>query len=346
MPATQGRALNARLLSLSVLVASIACASAGCQTWPEMVHEPQVRNPYPQLHKIAVAPFFNLSTEPTLDGRACALAYFNELQSIPGYEVVPIGVTEQTLRAYELALNSGEDVRKLAQILDVDAVVIGAITDYDAFYPPRYTLTAEWYAADPMMGEIISGYGLPLGAADENQIPSRLFYEAQLARARNALQAGAAAMPSATTPADMTSPRSAPGELPAPPQPEGMAVSQTTTLTGVAPVPGHPARQKMSGAGSAPRTPIAPDATAPTAAPATPVMRHTATFSGDDPAVVAALKLDSRIYEDERRDGWQGHLQRSEDFIRFCSRMHLQEMLSARGGADETRVTWRWSKRR
>ncbi len=44
---------------------------------------------------MAIAPFLNLSTEPTLDGRQFALAYFNELQCVPGFEVVPVGIVER-----------------------------------------------------------------------------------------------------------------------------------------------------------------------------------------------------------------------------------------------------------
>ena len=39
-------------------------------------------------------------------------------------------------------------------------------------------------------------------------------------------------------------------------------------------------------------------------------------------------------------------LQRSDDFIRFCCHKHIAEMLTARGGAGETRVLLRWSEGR
>ena len=48
--------------------------------------------------------------------------------------------------------------------------------------------------------------------------------------------------------------------------------------------------------------------------------------------------------DDARFGGWQSYLQRSDDFIRFCCHMHIWEMLTARGGAGETRVVWRWPK--
>ena len=50
--------------------------------------------------------------------------------------------------------------------------------------------------------------------------------------------------------------------------------------------------------------------------------------------------------DDARIGGWQSYLQRSDDFIRFCCHLHITEMLTARGGAGETRVVWRWPERR
>src|SRR5687767_15017167 len=110
---------------------------AGCSQLPHVTQRPVVRNPFPQLTRVAVAPFFNLSAEPGINGRQVALAYFNELQSIPGFEVVPIGIVESKLQECNLSLGKAEDARKLALLLEVDAVVVGAITDYSPYYPPR-----------------------------------------------------------------------------------------------------------------------------------------------------------------------------------------------------------------
>jgi len=79
---------------------------------PQVAHEPSIHNPFPQLSKVAVAPFFNLSDEPTLDGRRVAIAYYNELQAIPGFEVVPVGVVERAIQDYDLTLRSPEDARR------------------------------------------------------------------------------------------------------------------------------------------------------------------------------------------------------------------------------------------
>jgi hypothetical protein len=105
-----------------------------------------VTNPIPGLSTVAVAPFLNLSAERATDGRRFALAYATELQKVPGFEVVPVGVTETAMVDAKVDLNDVDDVLKLAKVLRVDAVVVGAITDYSPYYPPRIGLQVNWYS--------------------------------------------------------------------------------------------------------------------------------------------------------------------------------------------------------
>jgi hypothetical protein len=77
-----------------------------------------------------------------------------------------------------------------------------------------------------------------------------------------------------------------------------------------------------------------------------PVMTHTRIYHGTDSEFTEALASYYHFREDARFGGWQNYLQRSDDFVRFCCHMHIAEMLSARGGAGETRVVWRWSDSR
>ena len=73
-----------------------------------------------------------------------------------------------------------------------------------------------------------------------------------------------------------------------------------------------------------------------------PVLRHTQTYNANDMEFTEALSSYYFFRDDARTGGWQSYLQRSDDFIRFCCHMHIAGMLSARGGAGETRVVWRW----
>ncbi len=104
-----------------------------------------VSNPAPNLPRIAVAPFVNLSAERSVDGRRFAEAYYTELQKVPGFQVIPVGVVDSALHDYGLNLDTPADMEKLIEVLDVDGVCFGAITEYNPYYPPRLGLQISWY---------------------------------------------------------------------------------------------------------------------------------------------------------------------------------------------------------
>ena len=45
----------------------LCIASSGCALWPDRIVEPQFHNPFPQIYRVAVLPFFNQSAGA--DGR-------------------------------------------------------------------------------------------------------------------------------------------------------------------------------------------------------------------------------------------------------------------------------------
>ncbi|MGV3482952.1 MAG: hypothetical protein ACO1RT_00895, partial [Planctomycetaceae bacterium] len=143
------------------LIAWLLACGGGCSAIPEIRHRPSLHNPFPQLKQVAVLPFFNQSQEPTLDGEAVALAYYAELQAIPGFEVLPVGVASNLLQQYSRTYgepHSGPQFQQLAQFMGVEAVVVGAVTDYGAYYPPRLAMTVHWYAANPGFHPVPAGY--------------------------------------------------------------------------------------------------------------------------------------------------------------------------------------------
>lgn len=316
---------------------------AGCNFLPEVSHQPTVHNPFPQLARVAVAPFFNLSTEPTLDTIQVANAYFNELQLIQGFEVVPVGQVETEIRRQHMTLNCPADARRLAQLLHVDAIVIGAITDYSPYYPPRMGIQVEWYAANPGFHPIPPGYGLPWGTHEEQDIPHPLIFEAEFALARQQLktQTPGAGLPSGGQAASETKGKKDLSTSPGSGAPgDGNGGPSGNAANGA-----NPAVQEDPAYWPDPRgfVPPPPRGTPPPCWPSdAPVLTHTRTYNGHDVDFTRALENYYVSRDDARLDGWQGYLQRSDDFMRFCCRMHIWEMLTARGGAGETRVVWRW----
>jgi hypothetical protein len=412
-----------RRLVAAMLAGVMLANASGCSLW-EVTHQPVIHNPFPQLHRVAVAPFFNQSDEPTVDGHEFALAYFAELQATPGFEVVPVNVVEDAIVAHQVDLSNAGEARRLAVILGVDAVVIGSVTDFNPYYPPRCGIRVEWYAANPGFHEIPPGYGLPWGTPEEEFIPQPLVFEAEfaLAKAQFATQTPNCPKPPLVPPnrrvisgdalqePDLFAPRPPSSDSPAESPPrdkdntedatesnddefgdatdatndatsqsendsENTGVTRTAyeeqtseeelpsgSGTGTMPVP------PQSNAGESNDTTGANGATSelPANWPSVnnfipqsqsacggvrspcvpyngPVMTHTRLYSGSDADFAAALENYFHFRTDARFGGWETYLQRSDDFIRFCCHMHISEMLSARGGADQTRVVWRWS---
>ncbi len=386
---------------LALLVGLLLIGSSGCSMiFPDVSYQPVVHNPFPQLSRVAVAPFFNQSEEPTVDGSKFALAYFAELQSVPGYEVVPLGVVEDAIIANHIDLSTPGEARRLGKILGVDAVVIGAITDYTPYYPPRCGMRVEWYSVNQGFHEIPPGYGLPWGTPEEEFIPAPLVFEAEmaLARAQMATQTPDCpppvdpmlrSLPNSTHPLlmppqpDISSRKDVPrpydprAKAPQPPddtsaskaarastaqfeepvkEEELPASAGDTSMPAVPSLQSEPATMAdTTGAIGAYGPPIVgwpdergfiPPPPSPIRPPCNPnngpVMTHTRVYTGTDSEFTEALASYYHFRDDARIGGWQNDLQRSDDFIRFCCHMHISEMLSARGGAGETRVVWQW----
>ena len=347
-----------------LVVLLLSLSLTGCSLLPRAVHQPLIHNPFPQLSKVAVAPFFNLTNEPTVDGRQFALAYFNELQLVPGYEVVPVNVVERAIEEHHLRLGGPDDVRRLAQLLGVEAVVVGAVTDYTPYYPPRCTMQVEWYATNPGYHPIPPGYGLPWGTKDEKKIPPSVVFQAEMALAREQMKTQT---PSCDTPSSGAQGLPSLEQVPSPPSPaEGLKPlsyeAPVNQPAGASASPVTPAVASDGPGGSSgvmtasvppnwpdPRgfVPPPPRPMPPTCWPnGSPVMSYTRAYNGHDSDVTDALEEYYLLRDDARFGGWQSYLERSDDFIRFCCHMHIREMLAARGGAGKTRVVWRWSANR
>ena len=71
---------------------------------------------------------------------------------------------------------------------------------------------------------------------------------------------------------------------------------------------------------------------------------YTRLFDGADSDVVNRLRDYLELRGDQRSGGWQGHLHRSEDFIRFTAYSMIVEMLSLHGGVAKTQIVLKWRK--
>ena len=324
-------------MRFGLLLSLVCLLCGGCAAIPEVTRVPQYHNPFPQLHRVAILPFYNLSAEPTVSQDDVALAYYGELQQIPGFEVMPPGVVKQWLMANRVEIDGATDFQMLARRLGVDIVIRGAVTEYSPYFPPRLGLAVDWFAANPSFHPIPPGYGLPWGTTQEEYIPDSLVYEAEFALAREQL---ATQTPDIPPEIDQKQPTSAvrharhaavPDSNPAAadPSPE-LPASDLAEFPADWPDP--------RGFIPPPPSPVRP----PYRPQYEPIITHTRLYMGNDLRVTDCLADYVNARDDARDAGWQGYLERSDDFIRFCCYLHVTETLAARGGAGKPRVVWRW----
>jgi hypothetical protein len=346
--------------------AVLCCALAftGCQIFPDKLHQPVYHNPFPQIHKVAILPFYNQSAEPTADGEAMAMAYYNELQAVQGFEVMPVGVAKRMLDASGLEPRTPQDFQRLARQMNVDAVIIGSVTEFTPYYPPRLGLAVDWYAANPSFHPVPAGYGLPWGTAEEEFIPTPLVHEAEFSLAKEQLRTQTPEIPpeeNATrgevTPA--THEEIAASDAGAEPSPQEGAKPQATPKSpiqsGTAPPSGPggiailETPEDLPADWPDPRGFIPPAPRKSKSAPRPqydPIITHTRIYHGHDAEFTQRLENYFYFRDDARFGGYEGYLQRPDDFVRFCCHTHVTETLAARGGAGESRVVYRWPLRR
>ncbi len=325
---------RSRYLNASRLMMAIGLLTAGCSLFPQVRHARTLHNPFPQLKVVAVLPFYNQSNDPTLNGLAVAEAYYGELQAIPGFEVLPVGVARNLYLEYSRVRgepHSGDDFQRLAQFMGVEALVVGSITDFDPYYPPRMALSVNWYAANPGFHPIPPGYGLPWGTDAEKRIPRRIVQEAEFELARQQL---AGQTPKMTELATVQAANEAVALEP--PDLDGFdSADQLLAITDTALPADWPDP-----------TGLIPDPPSPSPPPmlpqSAPVLTHTRIYRGNDAYFTDRIADHVDASDDARIGGWQSSLNRSDDFIRFCCHLHLTEMLECRGGADQSDLILRW----
>lgn len=301
-----------------------------------MIIQTEVANPIPGLSTVAVAPFFNLSQEAATDGRRFATAYFAELQKTPGFQVLPVGVVEQAILDNGLNMNSAGDALKLAELLGVDAVVVGAVTDYDPYYPPRIGLQVSWYSPQEWMFYP----GLPIdpdaherwkkaGKSEKKfwSLPGGLGRQHQGQAAPGSAAPACAGLMSETAQFPETIPHSnrstaaSTVDFPHAPPLGDRSVAFDRVASASMIVRGQ----------SADLPPLGVDMFPPFD-PLTPLMSYTRIFDGADANLVAELRDYVELSGDRRSGGWEAYLHRSEDYIRFTAYLMIKEMLTLHGG--------------
>ncbi len=147
--------------TLALLVAAISSIAGfpGCtnhkQAWND---EPfSLRSPYTTQRDVVwvIAPIRNESGVSVADELRLADSLVSTIQEIRGVSAVPMNRTLAAMRAAGLPeIDNAAQATALARRMNADAVLVGSLTDWDPYEPPRLGLAIALYARSDSMGVI------------------------------------------------------------------------------------------------------------------------------------------------------------------------------------------------
>jgi len=140
MTSEQVRLILIRLLFLAV----VAVPLVGCQR--PMV-ERVIEAPYGERQIWAIAPLRNETGSLHPDGLVMADQLARTFEQVEGIDVVPVNRVLEAMDALQMTgVRTREDAIRLREALAVDALVVGSMTQYDPYDPPKFGLALDLYA--------------------------------------------------------------------------------------------------------------------------------------------------------------------------------------------------------
>ena len=128
------------------MVVALAVLMAGGCRYHERSESQTLAAPYGERQVWAVAPLRNESGSLHADGIKTADKLAQRLETVVGVDTLPVNRVLAAMRALQMTeVSSAEDVKKLRDVLGCDAIVLGTITAYDPYDPPKLGLAIELY---------------------------------------------------------------------------------------------------------------------------------------------------------------------------------------------------------
>ena len=169
------------LLLLGVLLLSgVLCPGCNKPDRIARIYE----DPYPVPRTLAVAPFLNQSGSDYLDVLAVTDEFYTELQQVKNLDVVAVNRVLATMSRMGInKISNPDDAVRLVDALGIDGVIVGSITQYNPYRPPKMAMAVQLNTS---------------GTDDDvDELPAQHINPGKLARAAKpfALQAGKTMLP-------------------------------------------------------------------------------------------------------------------------------------------------------
>lgn len=162
----------AMIVLLSLLVMP-GCSKSSKITQPNPIH-----SPYPGPKVWAVLPFRNESGTSLVDGTAFADRLTQQIQQVEGIDVLPVNRVIETIfqDQPDVVIDSVDEIYQLINLLDVDGVIVGTITAYDPYNPPKIGSLVQLYSRQRRDGSMSLDTRSMTKAANANELPGLRFH--------------------------------------------------------------------------------------------------------------------------------------------------------------------------
>lgn len=150
-------AFTTRVLAVLLLVA----AGGGCDNQNKLQSPATLKSPLPRESVWAVAPFLNESGVSTADGARVADQMAKVVEEADGLSCVAVNRTLAAMQSLRLpAVTSDQDAARLCAALGVDGLLIGTITLWDPYPPPKEGLAVQLYLREKGAAPVAQASGI------------------------------------------------------------------------------------------------------------------------------------------------------------------------------------------
>jgi hypothetical protein len=142
----------------------VAVVLGGCGE--KAIEEPKAfPSPYPAPKVWAVTPLRNETGTTIADGTAMADHLTEHLQQVRGITALPVNRVLEAMAADNIiAIDSPAKIQRLMNTLNVDGLIVGTLTAWDPYDPPRIGVILQLYSRDRLAP--------PLDTRDLTRAPS------------------------------------------------------------------------------------------------------------------------------------------------------------------------------
>ena len=138
--------------SKQVILTLVLLTATGCTAISAKLEQfaqkgvPSLESPYPTRHVWAIAPLRNESGNSHADGLVLADRLARQLENAANLDVLPVNRVLQAMAALELpVITSPSQAMRLVETLGIDGLIVGTVSTYDPYDPPKLGLAIELY---------------------------------------------------------------------------------------------------------------------------------------------------------------------------------------------------------